>query len=369
MTARVLVVDDSVVVRRAVANVLAEDDGIGMVATASDGRLGLRRIAELAPDVVTLDVEMPGLSGLETLAEIRREWPRLPVIMYSTLTERGASVTLDALVLGAVDYATKPTGAPTRDEAAQQIRDTLLPLVRLWGTRRVGERPGQRDLDAVPALPTAPRPVVPSGGGFGRVELLTIGVSTGGPDALATLLPLLPSDLRVPVLIVQHMPPLFTGMLAERLDRHSALSVSEARDGERAEAGHVYIAPGGRHLEVTDGLRLVLSDTEPENFCRPAVDVLFRSAAAVAGRGLLAAVLTGMGHDGLRGAEQVCAAGGQVVVQDEASSVVWGMPGYVARAGLATHVLDLPGIAAHVTRRTQGPVRPAPRLLGTTVSA
>lgn len=350
MSVRALVVDDSVVVRRTVANVLGEADDVEVVGTASDGRLGLRRIAELKPDVVTLDVEMPGMNGLETLEHIRRDYPQLPVIMYSTLTERGARETLDALSLGAVDYATKPSGATTREEAAQQVRTNLLPLVRLWGRRKVVRRAPAvpRPAAATPAPAAVTTPLRP-----GPVDLVTIGVSTGGPDALAAMVPTLPGDLPVPVAIVQHMPPVFTAMLAHRLDQVSALTVSEAVDGEQARPGHVYIAPGGRHLEVrrgAGGLVLTLSDAAPENSCRPAVDVLFRTAtAATAGR-LLAVVLTGMGQDGLEGARLVRAAGGPVLAQDEESSVVWGMPGFVARAGVATGVLPLEEIGAAVTR-------------------
>lgn len=360
MSVRALVVDDSVVVRRTVANVLGEADDVEVVGTASDGRLGLRRIAELSPDVVTLDVEMPGMNGLETLEHIRRDYPQLPVIMYSTLTERGARETFDALSLGAVDYATKPTGATTREEAAQQVRQNLLPLVRLWGRRKVvrpGSRPASRPVaTAEPVATAAPgveAPARPPAAPSGPVELVTIGVSTGGPDALAAMVPTLPASLAVPVAVVQHMPPVFTAMLAQRLHQISPLTVSEAVDGEQARPGHVYIAPGGRHLEVrrgAGGLVLTLSDAAPENSCRPAVDVLFRTATAATSGRLLAVVLTGMGQDGLEGARLVRAAGGPVLAQDEETSVVWGMPGYVARAGLATGVLPLPEIGAAVTR-------------------
>lgn len=347
MPIRALVVDDSAVVRRTVTDVLAEADDIEVVGTASDGSAGLARIAELQPDVVTLDVEMPGMNGIETLGHIRERFPQLPVIMYSTLTEGGARATLDALALGAVDYATKPTNARDREAARAQVRENLAPLVSLWGRRRA-------------APPRRPRPVVPAPADRARtreavasaparpVRMVVIGVSTGGPDALATMLPMLPSDLAVPVAIVQHMPPVFTEMLARRLDQLGPLPVCEAADGQPARPGHVYLAPGGRHLETvagSAGLSLALTDAAPENSCRPAVDVLFRTASAATGGRLLGVVLTGMGQDGLAGARLIRAAGGTVFAQDEESSVVWGMPGYVAREGLAGAVLPLERIA------------------------
>jgi two-component system chemotaxis response regulator CheB len=372
MTIRALVIDDSVVVRRTVATVLGGADDVEVIGTASDGRLGLRRIEELNPDVVTLDVEMPGMSGIETLAEIRKNWPTLPVIMYSTLTERGAVATLDALALGAVDYATKPSGAPSREEAAQQVRDNLLPLVQMWGRRKAPERPGRPSTPSAPSAAsarpaTAPEPAVdlrstrpreitpPTTPLTGAIDMVTIGVSTGGPDALAALLPTLPGSFPVPITIVQHMPAVFTSMLAQRLNKLTPLTVTEAVDGEYAIPGHIYLAPGGIHLKVhksAGGLMLALSDDPPEQFCRPAVDVLFRTAAAATRGRLLAVVLTGMGHDGLEGCYEVRKEGGDVIVQDEPTSVVWGMPGYVARAGLAAAELPLAEIGMSITQRT-----------------
>lgn len=359
MPIRTLVVDDSVVVRRTVANVLADADDVEVVATASDGRMGLRRIAELHPDVVTLDVEMPGMDGLATLAEIRRSWPDLPVIMYSTLTERGASATLEALSLGAADYATKPSGARDRDEVANQVRANLLPLVRLWGRRKAPRFAPRRAVtpavDAA-AQPSTTPPVKTTADNGGPIKMIAVGVSTGGPDALATVMPTLPSNLPVPVVIVQHMPPVFTAMLAQRLNGLSAVTVSEAVDGERACAGHAYIAPGGKHLEVhqgAGGLVMTLTDGPPENSCKPAVDVMFRTATAATRGQLLGMVLTGMGADGLAGSRLIREAGGPVLVQDEATSVVWGMPGYVAREGLATEVLPLDALGAAMTRIAQ----------------
>ncbi|HEV7206607.1 MAG TPA: chemotaxis response regulator protein-glutamate methylesterase [Jatrophihabitans sp.] len=357
MTVRVVVVDDSVVVRRTVADVLGAADDIEVVGTASDGRLGLRKIADLKPDVVTLDVEMPGMGGLEALAHLRRDHPELAVIMYSTLTERGAAATFEALALGAVDYATKPSGAVNREAAASQVRDNLLPLVRLWGRRAV-PRPRKPAPVVVVVEETTPL-VVPTG----RVDLVVIGVSTGGPDALAALVPAIRADLPVPVVVVQHMPPVFTTMLAQRLDNLSGLHVAEAQDGETARAGNVYLAPGGQHVEVrrgAGGLVLTLSDAPPENSCRPAVDVLFRTAATATQGRLLGVVLTGMGQDGLIGSQHIRTAGGAVLAQDEATSVVWGMPGFVVRNDLADRVLPLEQIAPTITRLATATKKPEP---------
>jgi two-component system chemotaxis response regulator CheB len=371
---KVLVVDDSVVVRRTVAGVLEAAGDVEVVGTASDGRMGLRKIAECHPDVVTLDVEMPGLNGIETLREIRKAHPQLPVIMYSTLTERGAEATFEALALGAADYATKPSGATTREQAADQVRSNLLPLVQLWGRRPLSPR-GRIGINVTPgrvertATLTAahPQPVTAdgnplhgpvklNGAPIAAIDLIVVGVSTGGPDALANFLPMLPADLPVPVAIVQHMPPVFTAMLAKRLDGVSSLTVKEAVHGEPLNRGTVYLAPGGKHLEVEStgfGPKAVLNENPPENSCRPAVDVLFRTATAATSGRLLAVVLTGMGQDGLLGARVVRGAGGTVLAQDEATSVVWGMPGFVARDGTARAVLPLQEIAGEIMHLTQ----------------
>ena len=345
---RVLVVDDTVVVRRLVSDVLEADPDVTVAATAPNGRVALQKVPLVAPDVVVLDVEMPVMDGLETLRALRATRPDLPVIMFSSLTERGASTTLDALALGARDYVAKPTNAGGIAGAQAQVRDELVPRVKALGRRRS------------PATPAAPPPRAENhAGGAGRgaparVDAVVVGVSTGGPNALAEVLPALPADLPVPVLVVQHMPPLFTRSLADRLDRASALAVREASDGDVAAPGAVWIAPGGRHLDVVregGAVRLRTHEGPPENNCRPAVDVLFRSAAAVWGRHALGVVLTGMGHDGAAGAGDLARAGARVVAQDEATSVVWGMPGAVVRAGLADAVVPLGRVAAEVAAR------------------
>jgi two-component system chemotaxis response regulator CheB len=349
---RVLVVDDSVVVRRLVSDALSADPAMEVVATAANGRIALAKLGDARPDIVTLDIEMPEMDGLETMAELRRRQPRLPVVMFSTLTERGAAATLDALSLGARDYVTKPTNSGSLTESIRRVQQDLTPKLKalcpgLGSSAAAVSRPA-RTAGATVATPGPARPLAP-------IDVVAIGISTGGPKALAELLPALPGDLPVPVLIVQHMPPVFTRQLAERLDARSALGVSEAAGGDQLRPGAAYIAPGGHHLVVHKApggvLQLRTNEDPPENSCRPAVDVLFRSVAAAYGSRSLAAVMTGMGHDGLLGAQEIAGSGGFVLAQDEASSVVWGMPGAVARAGLADRVLPLSDLAAEIARR------------------
>jgi two-component system chemotaxis response regulator CheB len=347
---RVLVVDDSVVIRRLVTEALAADPQIEVVGIAANGRVAVDRVKDLNPDAVTMDIEMPVMNGIEAVRALRRTHPRLPIVMFSTLTERGASATLDALAAGASDYVTKPSNVGSFSESQQNIREQLIPKLKaLAGTRRaVGVRA------AIPA----PSPATGSRRRrTGAFKVLAIGSSTGGPDALARVLPALPGDLAVPVVVVQHMPPLFTRLLAQRLGQHSRVKVVEACEGEPLTAGKVLIAPGGQHLTVRrQGAAVVahLTEDPPENFCRPAVDVLFRSVASGFGEGVLALVLTGMGRDGAAGAKVIRDAGGEVFAQDEATSVVWGMPGAVAMSGQADRVLALerigPDIAAALSR-------------------
>lgn len=359
--ARVLIVDDAVVIRRIVTDVLAADPQIDVVGTAANGRIALQKIPQVSPDLVTLDIEMPEMDGLATLREIRRLYPKLPVIMFSTLTARGAEATLDALTLGASDYVTKPANVGSVATAQQRVRDELIPkiksLCQVGSAAPVATRPTAAAI-APPPAPRAGAVVVPLPAGAqattGEIDIVAIGVSTGGPNALAAILPLLPGDLRVPVVIVQHMPPMFTKFLAERLDRQADLTVVEATAGEVLRPGVVYVAPGNFHLVLDRrGQRTFtgLNQDAPENSCRPAVDVLFRSVAGLFGSRALGVILTGMGQDGLRGCEDLRRAGSPVFVQDEETSIVWGMPGFVARAGLAERVIPLPAIASEITRR------------------
>jgi two-component system chemotaxis response regulator CheB len=351
---RVLIVDDAVVVRRMVSDALNEDPAIEVVGTAPNGRIALSKIPQVNPDLVTLDIEMPELDGLQTLKELRRIYPKLPVIMFSTLTQRGAAATLDALALGATDYVTKPANVGSVSLVLARIRDDLVPKIRALcpgvGGGEPVAAPAVSVVHALPEAPLRPRVVAQRQ----RIDVVAIGVSTGGPNALSAMLPMLPHDLPVPVLIVQHMPPIFTRLLAERLSSLTGMPIEEAGNNDLLLPGHAWVAPGNYHMTVhrQDGETCIhLNQEPPENSCRPAVDVLFRSVAAVYGSHALAVVLTGMGHDGLRGAEHIQDAGGQLIVQDEASSVVWGMPGAVAKAGLTDQILPLNQIAGAISRK------------------
>lgn len=342
---RVLIVDDSVVLRRLLCEALAASPEISVVGTASSGAIALAKIPQLNPDLITLDIEMPGLNGIETLVEIRKLYPKLPVIMFSTLTERGAAVTLEALSLGASDYATKPANSESLADAMAQVRQEL--LAKIIGLARRSS-PVRVPAPAVSISPLQRKP------GSQRIDILAIGTSTGGPNALAEVIPHLPGDFPVPIVVVQHMPPVFTRLLAERLNSCSPLAVHEGEAGKLLEPGQVWIAPGNHHMTVArQGTRIILKlNQEPaENSCRPAVDVLFRSVAQTYGPNVLAVVMTGMGSDGTRGARHVREAGGGIVVQDEASSVVWGMPGAVVEAGVADKICPLPEISQEIVRR------------------
>ncbi|MDQ1289695.1 MAG: two-component system, chemotaxis family, protein-glutamate methylesterase/glutaminase [Actinomycetota bacterium] len=351
---RVLIVDDSSVIRRVVTEALASDSQIEVVGTAINGRAAVQQVNRLKPDAVSMDIEMPEMNGIEAVRQIRRLQPRLPIVMFSTLTERGASATLDALAAGASDYVTKPSNTGSFEQSKASIREQLIPKLKaLTGTRRVAGGATARTIP--PPRPIANRPSRRTTG----YQALVIGCSTGGPDALAQVLPKLPGDLPVPVLVVQHMPPLFTRLLAQRLDTTCRLRVREGVEGDVVQQGRIIIAPGGKHLTVRRqgaSVQVRLTEEPPENFCRPAVDVLFRSASGVYGNRLLAVVLTGMGKDGEKGSTTIRSAGGEVVVQDEATSVVWGMPGAVAMAGQADKVLPLARIGQEIAAMlTRGP--------------
>ncbi len=350
---RVLIVDDAVVVRRLLANILASDPMFEVVGTAANGRIALAKIPSTRPDAVILDVEMPEMDGLATLVEIRKDYPHLPVIMFSSLTARGAQATLDALALGANDYVTKPADAGGIDAATQRIRDELIPKIKAFCTKVTPQvAPAVLERPPTPHRPPAPMPPRPAR----RVDIVAIGVSTGGPAALAQLIPALPASFPVPMVIVQHMPPIFTTHLAQRLTMHANLPIYEGAPGDVLRSGGVWLAPGDHHMVLSRQIAAVRIETNqapPENFCRPAVDVLFRSVADIYGGHALAVVLTGMGQDGCRGCAAIHQAGGHVIVQDEASSVVWGMPGSVVTAGLADAVLPLDQLASAIVRRVQ----------------
>lgn len=351
---RVLIVDDSATMRSLLRSVVSSGAGLEVAGAAADGATALGLIDSLRPDLVLLDVDMPVMDGLATLRNLRARGQTMPVIMCSALTQRGAKVTIEALAGGASDYVAKPAGQASREAAFRALAQELIPRIRALA----GQPSAPRALFPVagrvaPQPPAAsPRPApLPS-----APAVVAIGVSTGGPAALDLLLPALPASFPLPVLIVQHMPELFTPLFAERLNGRCRLPVREAADGAPVLAGTIAIAKGNWHLEVRLSARsglpptLHLSQGPMENHCRPSVDVLFRSVAAAYGRGALAVVLTGMGSDGAAGCRIVRAQGGVVLAQDEASSTVWGMPGAVANEGLAHKVLPLAAIAPEILR-------------------
>jgi two-component system chemotaxis response regulator CheB len=346
---RILIVDDSAVMRGLLRSVIGSDASLEVAGTAADGASALSILEFNRPDLVLLDVEMPVTDGLVTLRQLRRRGHKMPVIMCSSLTQRGAKVTIEALASGASDYVAKPTGQSGREQALQALAAELLPKIHALTARATSMPPRLRPVLPI-SVPAAAQTIssVPS--------VVVIGVSTGGPAALDVLLPALPASFPLPVLIVQHMPEVFTRLLAERLNERCALRVCEAAEGDAVMPGTMQIARGNWHMEVIGAAApgalptLHLNQDPPENHCRPAVDVLFRSAARVYGSGVLAVVLTGMGSDGLTGCRLICGQGGTVLAQDQATSAVWGMPGAVAQAGLTHKVLPLAAIAPEITR-------------------
>lgn len=353
---RVLIVDDSAVIRGALGRIIDAEPDLKVVTTAPNGRVALDALRHTEVDIVLLDVEMPEMDGLTALPRILAASPRTRVIMASSLTQNGAEVTLQALALGAADYITKPaarSGSSTLATMQREIVDKVRAIGRAARARPMGGGVPSADAsrragtaDAAPNAP--PTALLASRGGSAVPKVLAIASSTGGPNALAEVLGGLPRDFPLPILITQHMPAVFTAMLAQRLERDAGRPCVEGRDGEPILPNHTYVAPGGFHmvvqtLEAKPFIRL--TTTEPENYCRPAADVMLRSVAAIYGASTLAVVLTGMGEDGMRGCRTVHERGGRILVQDEATSVVWGMPGAVANAGLASAILPLPAIA------------------------
>lgn len=376
---RVLIVDDSAVMRRIIMTSLMKHPEIEVVGTAANGLLAIESIERSNPDVVTLDVEMPEMDGITALREIRKLHPNLPIIMFSSLTQRGARATMDALTYGASDYVGKPQASSDPADAYKVLEESLIPKIKALCQGESGDAkkgvsikergaarreslaiPAPEKITSLPSSPFAsplnPQVVRPEGRPLYPVDALCIGVSTGGPAALMRVFELWKTPLLVPIFIVQHMPPKFTTLLAARLTEVGVMPVQEPYDGQEALAGHAYLAPGGYHLELRrKGTKvfMYLNEDPPENSCRPAVDVLFRSAAKVYGQSLLAVVLTGMGYDGLRGAEDIIRSNGAVLAQDEATSVIWGMPGAIAQANLAEKVLPLDAIPDEILFRTQ----------------
>jgi two-component system chemotaxis response regulator CheB len=365
---RILIVDDSAVMRSLLRSVVSADAGLEVAGTAADGASALSSLGVMRPDLILLDVEMPVMDGLATLRELRRRGHKMPVIMCSSLTQRGAKVTLDALASGASDYVAKPAGQANRETAIRVLGQDLTPKIHAltnqdqtphsapqMGQNSAQPQPGFSGMQRSPLFPQTSLPPR-SQAILSKPTVLVIGVSTGGPAALDVVLPALPVDFPLPVMIVQHMPELFTKVFAERLDTRCKLRVREAAEGEPVRPGTISIARGNWHMEVLAAARagfpptLHLNQGPLENHCRPAVDVLFRSAVAVYGAGVLAVVLTGMGSDGTLGCRIIRDHGGAVLAQDQASSTVWGMPGSVTNAGLAHRVVPLNEIAPEILR-------------------
>ena len=357
---RILAADDSAVMRGIMRHLFLthgvdaerELPRMELCGVARDGVECLEAVRQLKPDVLVLDLEMPRLNGLEVLERLRRESPGLPVIMCSSHTEHGARSTLEALARGASDYVMKPVEQKDFASALLSLAKQLLPRVAALakGTRKERtDKSGQARSDVARV------------GAGATIELVVIGLSTGGPSALEQMLPRLSADFPVPVMIVQHMPKLFTGPLAERLNKCCSLRVEQAYDGAVLRPGTVWMAPGDSHMEVADGVlgeeaqrrgRVKLHQRELLNHCRPSVDYLFFSAARMYGAGTLALMMTGMGSDGLDGAKAVHERGGVVLAQDEATSAVWGMPGRVSEAGIASATLPLDALADELMQRT-----------------
>jgi two-component system, chemotaxis family, protein-glutamate methylesterase/glutaminase len=344
----VLVVDDSVVVRRLVSDALSSDPAIEVVGVAANGKIAQTKVNTLHPDIVTMDIEMPEMNGIEAVRALRASGHRVPIIMFSTLTERGASATLDALAAGATDYVTKPANTGSVQASLARVAGDLIPRIKALVPHR-----GGRPKATVKASPPPPPPARERSTRSARPRAIVLGTSTGGPEALSTVVQGLRRPLPVPMLVVQHMPPVFTAQLATRLDKLGPNHVVEAAGDEVLVPGTIYVAPGDRHLEVQQVggvVRTRLTQGPQVNFCRPAVDVLFTSAAAVFHGDLFGVVLTGMGADGRDGCRQLVDAGGTVVVQDEDTSVVWGMPGAVASAGLAHEIIPISKVAEAIER-------------------
>jgi len=359
---RVMVVDDSAVIRGLISAMLEKDPQIKVVASCANGLAAVQTVRKVDPDVVILDIEMPIMDGITALPQLLAARPGTSVIIASTLSQRNAEISLQALALGAADYVPKPVAS--RIGSNDEFRRELLDKVRLFGNRsrhrQTALRPATATTPAARASvlrPAAPTAIALRKPGMLKPHILAIGSSTGGPQALNVLLKNIPASLNVPIVITQHMPPTFTSILAQHVAKASGWPCHEVVDGETIAARTIYVAPGDHHLTFErKGVACVarLNQNPPENFCRPAVDVMLRSLATVYGQRTLAVILTGMGADGLKGGREVVEAGGTIIAQDEATSVVWGMPGAVATGGLCAAVLPLNDLAGYVTNAFAG---------------
>ena len=360
---KVLVVDDTIVYRKAVSDVLDEIPGVEVVGVAHNGKIALSKIRTLKPDLLTLDIEMPEMNGIEVLEHLQKEAPEVSAIMVSTLTSEGGDMTMKALELGAFDFLLKPSSTNIAD-SKKQLRILLTPLIKAFQTGRttVGSM-GSRPHPTTPIRKTgirqpAARPATVAGQTVsrrGKSEIIALGISTGGPNALSRMMPMLPADIGVPIVLVQHMPPVFTKSLAGSLNTKCAITVKEAEDGEAIQPNVAYIAPGGKQMKLvasTDGRNRLIKITNdpPENSCKPSVDYLFRSVADYYVGRTTAVIMTGMGSDGTKGLEILKMKGTVVIGQDQASCVVYGMPKAPAEKGLVDVVAPLDRIAAEIVK-------------------
>jgi two-component system, chemotaxis family, protein-glutamate methylesterase/glutaminase len=359
---RVLIVDDTVTYRKIVGDVLSNISCVEVVGVAANGKIALQKIEQLRPDLLTLDLEMPEMDGLEVLQHLKHTGSDVRAIMLSGATAEGADSTMKALKLGAFDFVLKPTGG-TAEKNAELLRHELSLKIQAFAlSKRVHtilHKPGPTPPHALTAQHLSKEnslvthPQRPFEIGTGRPEIVVLAISTGGPASLIRMLPMLPADLGVPVLIVQHMPPIFTKSLADDLNRRCVLTVSEACDGQSVSPGHVLIAPGGQQMKVEKaGAHIVvrITDDPPENSCKPSADYLFRSVSIVYGGNAIGVIMTGMGNDGTRGSREMKQKGASIIAQDEATCVIFGMPKGPIDEGLADVVAPLDRIAGEIVR-------------------
>jgi two-component system, chemotaxis family, protein-glutamate methylesterase/glutaminase len=368
---RVLVVDDTIVYRTSISDIIKEIPGAELVGVAHNGKIALAKIETLKPDILTLDIEMPVMNGIEVLAELKKKYPGVGAIMLSTLTTDGSEMTMQALELGAFDFILKPQSSSIA-EGKREIKRLLEPMLEAFARSKTASRllsrqdtpmkprPALRKIGAGSLAPgqaaaTPPQPVPSSAHKRQKSEIITIGISTGGPNALSQMLPKLPGNINVPVLIVQHMPPVFTKSLAASLDKKCALQVKEAEDGEAIQPNVIYIAPGGKQMKLVAAMdgqnRLIkITNDPPENSCKPSVDYLFRSIGDYYVGRTTAVIMTGMGSDGTKGLEVLKTKGAHIIAQDEASCVVYGMPKAPADRGLVNVIAPLSKIADEIVK-------------------
>ena len=370
MPIKILVVDDTILYRKVIGDILKGEDDIEVVGTASNGKIAISRIASLQPDLLTLDIEMPVCNGLEVLEYLRRNHPQISAIMLSSLTRKGGDMTMKALELGAFDFIPKPEGSSMAENQAL-IREALIPKVKAYARclsikhllkGRV-QTPADKILQPsartaatvkIEAIKTAPaiQRHLPS-------TIITIGISTGGPNALTRMLPMLSTPVGVPIVIVQHMPPLFTKSLADSLNNKCSLSVKEAEDGEILKNDVVYIAPGGKQMKIVAGTgnhgKVKITDDAPENNCKPSADYLFRSVASLYKERATGVIMTGMGNDGTMGLRRIKRHGSPIIAQNEESCVVYGMPKEAVKAGVVDISVPLNQIAAEIIKTVKKP--------------